>query len=173
MSSLIWYGLKIPLFLFLAETMIDEARLDQVLDKINFDQKWEVLRNGRGGDLVLYWKNSVNIIVEDLHKYFIDTTIDKGMDSEWRFTGFYGEPETARRHKAWSKLRVLNRRASSPWLYVGNFNKIVKQNENLGRAVRNHNQMQLFRDIIDECGILDWGFAGPDFTWSKHFDDGT
>lgn len=41
---------------------------------------------------------------EDSHKYFIDTTIDKGMDSKWRFTGFYGEPETAKRHKAWSKL---------------------------------------------------------------------
>ena len=40
---------KDPSILFLSETMIDEAMLDRVLDKVNFDQKWEVLRNGRGG----------------------------------------------------------------------------------------------------------------------------
>ena len=39
--------------------------------------------------------------------------------------------------------------------------------------MRNHNQMQLFRDIIDDCGFLDLGFVGSDFTWRKHFDDGT
>ena len=31
--------------------------------------------------------------------------------------------------------------------------------------------MQLFRDVIDECGFMDLGFVGPRFTWSQHFDD--
>ncbi|XP_050249632.1 uncharacterized protein LOC126696915 [Quercus robur] len=29
--------------------------------------------------------------------------------------------------------------------------------------------MQLFRDVVDECGFLDLGFVGPQFTWSKHY----
>lgn len=29
--------------------------------------------------------------------------------------------------------------------------------------------MQLFRDMIDECGFMDLGFMGNRFTWSKHF----
>ena len=29
--------------------------------------------------------------------------------------------------------------------------------------------MQLSRDVIDECGFLDLGFVGPQFTWSKHY----
>ena len=32
--------------------------------------------------------------------------------------------------------------------------------------------MQLFQDIMDECGFLDLGFTGSQFTWSKHFEDG-
>ena len=67
--------------LFLAKTLTDEARLDCILYNINFDQKWEVPRYGRGGGLVLYWKNSINLTVEDSHMYFIDTTINKNFDT--------------------------------------------------------------------------------------------
>ena len=42
----------------------------------------------------------------------------------------------------------------------------------MGGALRSHNQMQLFRDIIDECGFMDLGFIGPKFTWCKHIDNG-
>ena len=32
--------------------------------------------------------------------------------------------------------------------------------------------MQLFGDVIDECGFMDLGCMGTHFTWSKHFMDG-
>ena len=32
--------------------------------------------------------------------------------------------------------------------------------------------MQLFRDVIDECGFLDLGFFGTQFMWHKHFANG-
>lgn len=32
--------------------------------------------------------------------------------------------------------------------------------------------MQLFRDAIDECGFMDLGFTGSQFTWKKLFNDG-
>lgn len=38
--------------------------------------------------------------------------------------------------------------------------------------MRSHNQIQLFRDVIEECDFLELGFVGPSFTWSKHFEDG-
>ena len=39
---------------FIAETWTDEIRLDRTLSKINFDQKWVVLRLNRGGGLALF-----------------------------------------------------------------------------------------------------------------------
>lgn len=32
--------------------------------------------------------------------------------------------------------------------------------------------MQLFTDMIDECGFMDLGYMSTNFTWSKHFEDG-
>ena len=58
-----------------------------------------------------------------------------------RFIGFYGEPETFKRYKTWSKLRSLNNRPNIPWLCVDDFNKIMKLAENLGGALSSHNQM--------------------------------
>lgn len=32
--------------------------------------------------------------------------------------------------------------------------------------------MQVFRDILDECGFVDLGFVGNEFTWCKNDPDG-
>ena len=29
--------------------------------------------------------------------------------------------------------------------------------------------MQAFREVLDECGFIDLGFVGSEFTWHKHF----
>ena len=68
---------------FIAETWTDEVRLDRTLSKINFDQKWVVPRLNRGGGLVLFWKNSINIEVVDSHRYFIDTIISGNTKDTW------------------------------------------------------------------------------------------
>ena len=75
-------------------------------------------------------KNSIDVDVVDSHRYFIDAIIDGNTDNAWRFTGFYGEPETYRRSKAWSKLRSLNSRMNIPWICGGDFNEIVRKEEN-------------------------------------------
>ena len=67
----------------IAETLIDKVRLDIVLRNIDFDHKWMVPREGRGGGLALFWKSSVNLTIEDSSKYFIDTCIDKNFDNAW------------------------------------------------------------------------------------------
>ena len=47
-----------------------------------------------GGGLVLYWKETKNMKVETTSKNHIDYIIGKGREGIWRFTGFYGEPNT-------------------------------------------------------------------------------
>jgi len=91
-----------------------------------------VQREGIGGGLVLFWKSSVNLKVEGSHKYYIDATIDKNTSNQWCFTGFYSEPKTTKRSEAWNKLRLLNSDLVIPWLCVGDFNEITRQDEKLG-----------------------------------------
>ena len=109
-----------------------------------------VPREGRGGGLALFWKSSINLIVMGSSKYYIHAVINKDSDNEWHFTSFYGEPEIARRTEAWDQLRYLNSQSNTPWLCVGDFNKIIRQDEKVGGRIRPHNQMQLFREVIDE-----------------------
>ena len=123
---------KDPAVVFLAETLTDDARLEVIQRSIGFDHRWVVPRVGRGGGLVLYWKVSINLMVEDSDRYYIDAMIDKNKENEWRLTGFYGEPNTARRHEAWDKLRALNSQPEKPWLCYKDFNEIIRQDEKLG-----------------------------------------
>jgi len=89
-----------------------------------------------------------------------------------KINGFYGELDTTRRHEAWIKLRALNSQPGKPWLCYGDFNEIIRQDEKLGSARRPYNQMQQFREVIDECGFMDLGFESSKYMWSKHFKNG-
>ena len=82
--------------MFIAETLVDEARLDTIQQNKDFENKWVVLRVGHGGGLVIFWKASIYLVVLDSSKYYIDTWINRGSPNEWRFTRFYGELDTSR-----------------------------------------------------------------------------
>ena len=81
-------------FMIIVETWIDKARLDRIQHYINFEHKRVVECSNWGGELILFWKSIVNLIVEDISKYYIDAFVDKDTEKEWRFTSFYGELET-------------------------------------------------------------------------------
>ena len=62
---------------FLAETLTNDARLEFIQRSIGFDHRWVVPRMGRDGGLVLYWKASINLAVEDSDRYYIDAMIGR------------------------------------------------------------------------------------------------
>ena len=95
---------KDPSVMFLVETWTNNDRLHQVLRNFDFVNKWVVHSSNRGGGLVLLWKEDIRITVEDSSKYYTDVLVEKNTPQEWRFTGFYGEPVTNRRHETWTKI---------------------------------------------------------------------
>ena len=163
---------KAPSVVFLAETLADEARLDYVKDRIQFDRKFFVPRVNNGGGLVLFWKISVEIDIESSSVNHIDATVNKNSSDPWRFTSFYGEPKTYKRQESWDLLRSLHGRISPPWLCAGDFNEIIKQSEKWGGRLRPYAQMQIFRDVLDGCELMDLGFKGFPYTWCKHYRNG-
>ena len=92
----------------------------------------------------MYWKNELLVDVVSSSLNHIDAIINKDSDAAWRFTGFYGELETHKRHESWELLRRLHHQNSLPWLCAGDFNEILKQGEKLGGPTRPPGQMQLF-----------------------------
>ena len=47
-------------------------------------------------------------------------------------------------HEAWDSPHSLNHHPNIPWLCIGDFNELTRQDEKLGGAIRNHGQMQSF-----------------------------
>ena len=89
---------------FLAETWTDKARLEQVQRRIQFKNLFVVPHCSKAGGLAILWKEDFPLEVVKYSKNYIDSVINKGKENAWRFTGFYGEPDTTKRHEAWSKL---------------------------------------------------------------------
>ena len=80
-------------------------------------------------------------------------------------------PPAPPRFKSWF-CPYLHGRFSVPWICAGDFNEITKTHEKKGGRLRPYTQMKNFRDVLDECGLMDLGFEGSKFTWFKNFGNG-
>lgn len=122
---------------------------------------------GKSGGLALLWKESVEVFLKSYSKGHIDCVI-KEKGNVWRFTGFYGQPQSYLRHFSWDLLRRikgLNELRDLPWLVGGDFNEICYDTEKIGGNRRSPSQMQAFRDTLEVCEIQDIHCHGDPFTW--------
>jgi ribonuclease HI len=160
--------IKDPSAVFIIETWLDEDRLEILRCKLSFANKLVVPRRNRGGGLVLFWKRDLAMTIKSFSTCHIDTIINEGTELAWRFTGFYGAPETQNRAHSWNVLRTLHQQFSLPWCCAGDFNELVSGEEKKGGRPRPDAQMQAFRSVLDDCGFQDLGFNGPEFTWCNN-----
>ena len=116
----------------------------------------------------MFWKATVNLRVQSFSTSHIDAVVNKNQPDAWRLTGFYGAPETHLLEESWTLLRRLSSLFSLPWCCLGDFNELIRAEEKQGRIHRSENQMQRFRDAIDDYGFLDLGYQGPSFTWTNN-----
>ena len=154
-----------PVALFLAEMWADEDRLLSLCNKLSFDHAWVVPQVNNTGCLSLFWKKSIHIEVLSSLPNHVDTIVGNSGEDRWRFTGIYGFTDSRRKQETWSLLRQLHRRLSLPWLCVRDFNEIIWSHEKLGRGLRQENMMKAFREVLDECGLMDLGFSSEKYTW--------
>ena len=111
--------------------------------------------------------------VQTYSQTHIDALVDGGVGvGWWHLTGFYGNPDTAKRSESWAKLRHLKGTLTLSWLTIGDFNEITGASEKEGGSDRPRQQMKNFIDTINFCGFHDLGFNGPKFTWRYHQADG-
>lgn len=87
----------------------------------------------------------VELVVRSTSPNHIDTECRVGaITTWWRFTSFYGFPNTTDRHLSWTLMSTLSRDSSLPWLCVGDFNEVLSSSEQLGGVGRNESQTNGF-----------------------------
>lgn len=71
------------------------------------------------------WKNEGAVHITNSCRNFIDFELSNEHTGRWRYTGYCGFPERARRVDAWNMLRDLSVTSELPWCIVGDFNDII------------------------------------------------
>ncbi|KAI5324876.1 hypothetical protein L3X38_033949 [Prunus dulcis] len=91
----------------------------------------------------------------------------RGLGYKFRFTGFYGNPDSSQRKHSWDLLHRLASVSSLPWICMGNFNEIISNVEKVGGNPRPQWQMDDFKEAIYDCCLKEIPFLGSPFTWSR------
>lgn len=146
-----------PTLLFICETKMLDSKCRWWKGVLGFAGMFVVNRNGRSGGLMLLWKDPFDVTLKSFTSGHIDCIIYHG-EKMWRFTGFYGHPETACHHQSWELLCRLNGMTDMrglSWLVGGDFNEICYDSEKLGGNPRPLNQSGAFRDTLAACSLED------------------
>ena len=117
---------KKPDLVFLMETKMNNKKCDSIQIKLGFDYLFCVDCVGHSGGLILMWKADFNVVIQNYSCRHINVIIARsGTSSGWKFTGFYGHPNAAKRKEFKDLLRHLHTFQPTPWLCIGDFNEIV------------------------------------------------
>ena len=119
------------------ETKAKISRMERIRNRLGFANDLCVPCVGQSGGLTLIWNREVDIEIKSYSKNRIDAVVkEQGSNFGWRFTGFYGHPETHRRYESWQLLAFLNSQFQLPWLCPGDFNEILSITKKEGGAIR-------------------------------------
>jgi len=116
------------------ETRMGEERALGLKLDLGFPNAIVVKAEGLSGGLMLLWRHDVTVAELSKSRSHIDVFLscDRLRISQWRLTGFYGEPRRERRKNSWFLMRFLRAQSDDPWLCVGDFNEVLAADEQIG-----------------------------------------
>lgn len=124
------------------------------------DHKEVVESDGRSGGLLLLWKKEVVISLRHKTLNYIDGFVGSGQENMCRLTGMYGEARWRDKHLTWQRLRELRDVCDMAWMVLIDLNEIMYPFEKEGGNVRPERYMQAFRDAVQDCNLIDFGYVG-------------
>lgn len=58
----------------------------------------------------------------------------------------------------WDKLKTLSVRHNLPWVVMGDFNDVTKEEEKFGGNGISSRRVNAYNECMDFCNLLIWGF---------------
>ena len=114
----------------------------------------------------MVWREGTDVRLKSCSNSHIDVVVCGKMGTKpQRAMGFYGQLDLGKRHISWKLIEALKKQCDMPWVILGDSNEITHSDEKLGWLERDADQMSVFRECLDSCGLTDLGFVGQRFTW--------
>jgi hypothetical protein len=64
-------------------------------------------------------------------------------------------------------MRFLKADCDLPWACIGDFNEVLRREEQMGPNERDMTQINKFREVVDACQLCDIGYRGLDWTFER------
>ncbi|XP_048593215.1 uncharacterized protein LOC106393995 [Brassica napus] len=80
-------------------------------------------------------------------------------------TFVYGDPVLERRDQVWERLTRFSTTRNGPWFMIGDFNEITCHNEKTGGRQRPDSSFLPFKQMLNDCGMLEFPFTGDMLSW--------
>jgi hypothetical protein len=131
---------------FLMETKLQKAKMESIRCKLGFENMFVVDSIVKSRGMALFWGEDISVTIQNFSQHNINGVI-KNLEDEMplKFTRFYGHPDIEKMGKAWALFQHLAHFASTPWLCIGNFNKLLEDAKKWRGEGRSNSQMSAFR----------------------------
>ena len=153
----------------ITETRVGGDRAKKIIEDLPFDGSIVTDTIGYAGGLWILWKmEDVEITLLSTTEQEIHATVKvRSSNLSWLISAIYASPKIAKRRILWNNLKMVSQLHNLPWLMLGDFNEVVSGEDKFGGNCVNLNRALEFKECLDECNILDLGFAGSKYTWTN------
>ncbi|CAL1391746.1 unnamed protein product [Linum trigynum] len=158
-----------PEFVILLEPQISGGAANAVCDSLGFPRSIRVEASGRKGGIWVLWRdNDFTPHLISACSQHISLRIDSPGNPSWVLTAIYASPRQSEQSILWKNLLNQSKQIDIAWLLTGDFNAIRDLGEKAGPPANNTvRRCKLFNDRINSAELLDLGFSGPKFTWTR------
>lgn len=141
--------------------------MEKLQNNIGFEGNMVVETQGHSGGVAMLWRYKDDVSLNTYSKNHIDVVAKINGSDVFRLTGIYGEPDRRKRHETWALIRSLSNNNTIPWCLLGYMNNVVSQGDKQGGRPYPSSLLQGFRDVLDDCNLMDMDLVGYPFTWER------
>ena len=153
-----------PGLVFLSETKNRRLLLQNIQADLGFDHLYTVEPLGLSRGLGLFFMDEFQVNVLFLNNRMIDIeAVTNGIKVYMTFV--YGDPVLERRDQVWERLTRFSTTRTGPWFMIGDFNEITGHNEKEGGRQRSDSSFMPFRQMLNDCGMIEFPFSGNMLSW--------
>ncbi|KAJ4850290.1 hypothetical protein Tsubulata_019918 [Turnera subulata] len=141
---------------------------DNVIRTVGFKGRYKEDARGFSGGIWLLWRDDiVQVQVLASHPQFVHVRVSRAGRRLVIVTAVYGSPSDGLRAQLWQNLLRLCSSIVEPWVVLGDFNVLAFSHEKRRGGQPLASKCAHFRDWMGNCGLLDLGYKGPDYTWFR------